>query len=228
MSQTSERKSPAASENADPAILLGVLSAVEADFKTTQRKLSGDLGIALGLANAYLKRCVRKGWVKVSHVPMRRYAYYLTPQGFKEKARLTSEYLTISLDFFRQARNECAELFTAAKARKARRFVLIGAGDLAEVVVLSAIEADVEIMAIVDLSGEHSRCAGQAVLSSIEELVAHMKAGGAKADAMLVTSLESFERVGDIAAALAIEPTSENLLLPSMLKLRWADAEDEE
>src|SRR5690606_26631731 len=119
-----ERKAPKISEDEDPAILLGVLSAVEADFKTTQRKLSVDLGIALGLTNAYLKRCVRKGWVKVTHVPMRRYAYYLTPQGFSEKARLTAEYLSSSLEFFRRARSECAQLLSEARARNARRFVL--------------------------------------------------------------------------------------------------------
>ena len=49
----------------DTAITLGVLSAVERDSAITQRSLSSELGIALGLANAYLKRCVRKGWSKV-------------------------------------------------------------------------------------------------------------------------------------------------------------------
>jgi hypothetical protein len=214
-----ERKIPGVSEEADPAILLGVLSAVEADFKTTQRKLSVDLGIALGLANAYLKRCVRKGWVKVSHVPMRRYAYYLTPQGFSEKARLTAEYLASSLEFFRRARNECAHLLLEAKARNARRFVLVGAGDLAEVVVLSAIEADVEILAIVDLTGKAKRCAGKPVFPSIDAVAEHMKAVLAKADAVLVASLEPHERIVCLAKAIAIEPNEQNILVPSILKL---------
>ena len=41
---------------------LSVLSAVEADSRVTQRSLSNDLGIALGLTNAYLKKCIDKGW----------------------------------------------------------------------------------------------------------------------------------------------------------------------
>ena len=40
---------------------LSVLSAVEADSRVTQRSLSNDLGIALGLTNAYLKKCIDKG-----------------------------------------------------------------------------------------------------------------------------------------------------------------------
>ena len=42
-------------------ITLGVLSAIEEDDRATQRAISRDLGIALGLTNAYLKRCVKKG-----------------------------------------------------------------------------------------------------------------------------------------------------------------------
>jgi len=53
----------------DPNIItLGVLSAIEEDERATQRAISQELGIALGLANAYLKRCVKKGFVKVQHI----------------------------------------------------------------------------------------------------------------------------------------------------------------
>ena len=81
-------------------ITLGVLSAIEEDDRATQRAISRDLGIALGLTNAYLKRCVKKGFIKVRQIPANRYTYYLTPQGFAEKSRLTAEYLSISFNFF--------------------------------------------------------------------------------------------------------------------------------
>src|SRR6187549_1606185 len=77
-------------------ITLGLLTAIEENSAVTQRSVASDLGIALGLANSYLKRCVRKGLVKVAQVPSRRYAYFLTPQGFAEKSRLTAEYLSHS------------------------------------------------------------------------------------------------------------------------------------
>ena len=44
------------------------------------------MGVALGLANSYLKRCIRKGFIKITEAPANRYLYYLTPQGFAEKA----------------------------------------------------------------------------------------------------------------------------------------------
>ena len=73
----------------DARIVLGLLESVERDGAQSQRRIAADLGIALGLVNAYVKRCVRKGLLKVSEAPARRYVYYLTPQGFAEKSKLT-------------------------------------------------------------------------------------------------------------------------------------------
>ena len=100
-------------------IMLGLLDAVEQNRAQSQRLLASELGIALGLVNAYLKRCIKKGLVKVRSAPARRYAYYLTPQGFAEKSRLTVEYLSYSFSFFRQAKTDCSELFQAAPKRGA-------------------------------------------------------------------------------------------------------------
>src|SRR5512139_3490407 len=102
-------------------IMLGLLDAVEQDRAQSQRLLASELVIALGLVNAYLKRCVKKGLVKVRSAPARRYAYYLTPQGFAEKSRLTVEYLSYSFGFFREARSDCSRLFELAQARGIRK-----------------------------------------------------------------------------------------------------------
>src|SRR5215475_8860129 len=110
-------------DKAENEILLGVLDLVERDPALTQRSVAKELGIALGLANAYLKRCIHKGLIKVSQVPRRRYAYYLTPQGFSEKSRLTASYLAYSFSFFRKAREQCGELLALAAARGQHRVV---------------------------------------------------------------------------------------------------------
>src|SRR6185437_12372638 len=114
-------------------IMLGLLDAVEQDRAHSQRHLASELGIALGLVNAYLKRCIKKGLVKVSEAPARRYVYYLTPQGFAEKSRLTVEYLSFSFGFFRQAKEDCARLFDKARSSGKTRVALAGKSDLAEI-----------------------------------------------------------------------------------------------
>src|SRR5215469_14979705 len=131
-------------------IVLGLLNSVERDGGQSQRRLGSELGIALGLVNAYLKRCVKKGLIKVSHAPARRYVYYLTPQGFAEKSRLTAEYLSSSFSFFRQARADCSHTFALAKECDFQTLVLYGKSDLAEIAVLSAVDSGIAIIAIVD------------------------------------------------------------------------------
>ncbi len=124
-------------------IMLGLLDAVEHDRAQSQRHLASELGIALGLVNAYLKRCVKKGLVKIGQAPARRYAYYLTPQGFAEKSRLTVEYMSYSFSFFRQAKTDCTAILQAAKARGVGKVLLVGRSDLAEIATLCAMDQGV-------------------------------------------------------------------------------------
>src|SRR3954467_14616029 len=103
-----------AEEKGKDHIVLGLLRFVEVDGARSQRHIAAELDIALGLVNAYLKRSIKKGLVKVSQAPARRYAYYLTPQGFSEKSRLTVKYLSSSFSLFRKAKEDFAKVFDLA------------------------------------------------------------------------------------------------------------------
>jgi DNA-binding MarR family transcriptional regulator len=158
---------------ADPnsdRILLGLLESVERDGANTQRRLAAELGVALGLVNVYLKRCVKKGLVKMKDAPARRYVYYLTPRGFTEKSRLTVEYLASSFSFFRQAREACADAFAAAQANGWRRVALAGMSDLAEVAALCAIERGIEIVAVVDQAAAGGKFMGRPIVGSFNAI----------------------------------------------------------
>jgi hypothetical protein len=141
-------------EPSNDAIVLGVLDAVERNPSVTQRSVARELGIALGLVNAYLHRCLSKGLIKIGQVPPRRYAYYLTPRGMTEKSRLTATYLMDSFAFFREARTECNELFQALAARGQCRLALVGGGDLAEIARLVARDHLIEIAGIAPASAD--------------------------------------------------------------------------
>src|SRR5271156_6115891 len=156
----------AETEHENERIVLGLLSSVESDGARSQRRIAAELGIALGLVNAYLKRCVKKGLVKVAHAPARRYAYYLTPQGFAEKSRLTVEYLSYSFSFFRSARADCAAALEQASARGFTRIALAGVSDLAEISTICALESGVTVIAVVDPTVSVERFIGLPVVSS--------------------------------------------------------------
>lgn len=192
-------------------ILLGLLESVERDGAQSQRKLAADLGIALGLVNAYLKRCASKGLLKVSEVPARRYAYYLTPKGFAEKSRLTVQYLSSSFSFFREAKADCARLFDAAKARGLQRLVLAGKSDLAEIAILYALESNIRIVAIVDSAVASTRFLGI-------DVVASYAAVSAPFDAVMVTDFgHALDAFDDAIAHCGTKP----VLAPALLGLNF-------
>jgi DNA-binding MarR family transcriptional regulator len=193
---------------AEAEITVGLLNAVAANSHITQRSLARELDIALGLANAYLKRCVRKGWVKVNTVPANRYAYYLTPQGFAAKSRLTAEYLSISFDFFRSARKQCAEVLEYCSARGWDRIAFAGTGDLAEIAVLCAAETSITLVGFLDQKERAPRFAGLPVVQQLDLLP--------KFDAIIVTD---FRRPQDTYDILVKAMPVDRVLTPKLLRI---------
>ena len=131
-------------------LTLELLNAIDQRSDLSQRNLAQQMGIALGLTNSYLKRCARKGLVKVSEAPANRYLYYLTPKGFAEKARLTGRYLASSLAFYRQAGESCSVVFELCKKNKIERILLCGVSELSEIALIRAMDADIRITGIYD------------------------------------------------------------------------------
>ena len=201
----------ARNEEADNArIVLGLLESVERDGAQSQRMLASDLGIALGLVNAYLKRCVKKGLVKIGQAPARRYAYYLTPHGFAEKSRLTVEYLSSSFSFFRRAREDCSSVLAAARAQNWNRVVLIGVSDLAEIAIICALEQGMTIVAAVDPISPRTRFVGAPVVTALDAVKGEF-------DAVLVTDLQPTR---ELLATAAAQVGTARVLLPAMLGIR--------
>jgi DNA-binding MarR family transcriptional regulator len=191
---------------------------VQADSAVTQRSLARELGIALGIANATLRRCVDKGLIKVRQAPARRYAYYLTPHGFAEKSRLTAEYLTDSFRFFRDARSQCEALLAGCAARGWRRIALAGAGELAEIAQLCSANAGVELVAVIDRRQAGRTFGGLPVVADL----AHVPGG--TVDAVVVTDVNAPQENFDAmrTAAVMIGFDADRILAPKLLRVSIA------
>lgn len=194
--------------DAETEITLGLLTAIERDSSVTQRSAAKQLGIALGLANAYLKRCIKKGLIKVKQAPPNRYAYYLTPKGFAEKSRLTARYLSISLDFFRHARTQCTEVLEACAARGWTRVVLIGVSDLGEIATLCARDVPVTLVGFVDPTYTESTYLGFPVFRTFAEAM--------PVDAAMITSMNAPQEAYE--ATVAVFPAT-HILAPRFLHI---------
>jgi hypothetical protein len=132
---------------------LRVLEAVQQDSRLTQRGLASKLGIALGLANIYLKRMIHKGYIKVVNVQPNRISYLITPRGIAEKARLTYEFMDYSLHLYGEVRQHLrAALRECAAAGK--RVAIFGRGEAAELAYLSLKESGLDPVAVFDTEGD--------------------------------------------------------------------------
>jgi DNA-binding MarR family transcriptional regulator len=191
-------------------IMLGLLESVERGGEQSQRRLASELGVALGLVNAYLKRCITKGLVKMSEAPARRYAYYLTPRGFTEKSRLTAEYLSYSFSLFRRAKADYMATLSAARDRGLVRIAILGVSDLAEVAAICALDSGISIIAAVDAQSDQVRFAGAPVVKSLDDVADAI-------DAVLVTDTATTRET----TAAAIERLGrERVLVPDLFGLR--------
>jgi DNA-binding MarR family transcriptional regulator len=194
--------------------MLGLLESIERGGSQSQRHLAAELGIALGLVNAYLKRCVKKGLLKVGQAPARRYAYYLTPQGFSEKSRLTLEYLSLSFSLFRRAKSDCMSVLEAARSCGFTRLALAGVSDVAEIAIICALERDMEIVAVIDPHSTLSDFVRLPVVASFELLVG-------TCDGVIVTDIKS-PRETYVAAVSKFG--KERVFVLSILGMRTTDS----
>ncbi len=129
---------------------LHILTEIEGRKSVTQRSLATHLGIALGLANLYVKRLVKKGYIKVTTIPKNRVKYLLTPSGVAAKTRLTYEYMSYSLLQYRRARELVRELLSPLAPEAGKRIAFYGVGEAAEVAYLWLKEIGLEPSAVFD------------------------------------------------------------------------------
>jgi DNA-binding Lrp family transcriptional regulator len=134
---------------------LKLLEAVEQDAHVTQRGLANRLGIALGLANIYVKRLMRKGYIKCVNVQPNRISYLITPRGIAEKARLTYEFMDYSLHLYKEVRQHLRDVLQEC-AEAERKVAIFGRGEAAELAYLSLKESGLEPVAVFDAEGGDS------------------------------------------------------------------------
>ena len=187
---------------------LAVLEAIEKDEQITQRSLASALGIALGLANLYLKRLVRKGYIKCVNVRSNRLLYLITPNGIVEKTRLTYEFIDYSLDLYRGVRQNLKTALEPLVQSGLTNIAIHGTGEAAELAYLSLRQQGIEPVAIIDVvSGD--RFLGMTV-QSITDLDA------TNYDRIIVASLDNGEAIRDELVRCGVDKDSILLLLDKL------------
>lgn len=194
------------SRDKDMDITLPLLQTIDAQHDISQRRLAERLGVALGLANSFIKNCIKKGLIKVEQIPANRYLYYLTPQGFAEKSRLTARYLSNQFTFYRAASAACRKCFAYCHEKKWQEVMLAGVNELAEIAMVQAVHENIQILGIFDSDYEQPFFLQMKVYDSLSKIPENT--------VMLITDLQALEQYKEIAS-LSIK--IKHILIPQIL-----------
>ncbi len=129
---------------------LRIIEALEKDDTQSQRDLSNNLGISLGLVNSLLKRIVNKGYFKVTTITKNRMRFALTPKGFAEKVTLTYRYISHAVGYYSEIRDKICEIVEKIIANKHKKIIIYGANELAEITSFILREYNLNLLFIVD------------------------------------------------------------------------------
>lgn len=187
-------------------LTLELLKAIDQKDDISQRHLAQQMGVALGLANSYLKRCVKKGWIKISTAPANRYMYYLTPTGFAEKARLTAEFFSTSLALFRQSGDEYTSIFEHCAQQQYSRIVLAGLSDLTEIALMRGLQSRANLVAVYQPGAGRTDFFDVPVVSVLPAIDQY--------DCVVLTSME---QTNELLSELEVTVSQDRLFVPEML-----------
>ena len=116
-----------------------ILTHLQENEQTSQRNISRRTGLSLGAVNILIKKMVRKGLIKVEKLNSRTMCYILTPQGMKEKTRLTYNYIR---DSYRQIISVTSAVETLLKTKQAadhHEVIIYGPGDEIEEILITTL-----------------------------------------------------------------------------------------
>ncbi|MEA2012423.1 MAG: winged helix-turn-helix domain-containing protein [Verrucomicrobiota bacterium] len=129
---------------------LEILKHVEDSPQITNRVIASKLGCSVKLSHQLLKKMVSKGVLKIKKKHSRRWDYFLTPTGIKEKLRLTYEFLDFSMQFYHEARRRSSAVCKELSDIGLTTIAFAGAGELAEIAYLGIKEWDLELTGVYD------------------------------------------------------------------------------
>jgi DNA-binding MarR family transcriptional regulator len=183
---------------------LQILEEIDNTHSPSQRYLANKLNISLGLANSFIKRLARKGYVKITTIPRNRVKYILTPQGFAEKTRLTYEFIHYSFSLYKDAIKKFTDLLNDLEKKKVKKVVFYGVNDLAEIASISLKTMDIDLVGVVDDSKNGRRFLDYTIrtTAALREM---------EFDKIIVTTLQSKETV--IEKLFTIQVPKEKIIM---------------
>jgi DNA-binding MarR family transcriptional regulator len=189
---------------------LRVLELVEERDKITQRGVATELEIAVGMANALIKRLVHKGYIKVKDAPSRRYGYYITPDGFMEKGRLVSKYIANSFKFFGEVRRDYEAIAYQISEGQIAGVCCVGTGEVREIAQMVFAAHNIEVVCVLDVLAHE----GQRHFQSYADIPKEMTS---QIGCLVITETRRPHKAFEIVSSALVH---KEILAPAFMKIK--------
>ncbi len=149
---------------------LDILEKIENNGHLTQRDLSREVGIALGLVNLLLKKMVKKGWIKIKNVDAKKISYLITPKGAREKSSLLYKRVESTIHFYLTAKKVIKDKIIHLRNDDVKSVSVYGINHVAEVLFIVLKELQLELDYVVDNKRKGKEWFGYTIVSMDEFL----------------------------------------------------------
>ncbi len=129
---------------------LKILEKIENNGHLTQRDLSREVGIALGLVNHLLKKMVKKGWIKIKNIDANKISYLITPEGASEKSSLLYKRVESTIHFYIEAKRVIKDKVMYLKHEGVTNVSIYGINHISEVLFIVLKELGLELDYVID------------------------------------------------------------------------------
>jgi DNA-binding MarR family transcriptional regulator len=147
---------------------LEILEKIENNSHLTQRDLSKEVGIALGLVNHLLRKMVKKGWIKIKNIDAKRIRYLITPEGAREKSSLLYKRVENTIPFYLEAKRVIKEKVLHLKNEGVKDVSIYGINHISEVLFIVLKELELELAYVVDDNREGEAWFGYTIVNMDE------------------------------------------------------------
>jgi len=114
----------------------------------SQRSLAHKLNISLGLTNSILQNLIHRGLIKVQKMTGRKILYLITPKGMVQATNFIYDRVRETRHYYQYAKDLLTARFTILYDKGARRAVIYGTGQLAEITYLSLLDSPLKLDSI--------------------------------------------------------------------------------
>ena len=128
---------------------LNTLLELKQDPSLSQRSLSRNLNISLGLTNAIIKNLIHRGWLKAKKDTGRKLLYIITPKGMSNVSRLMYDRFQETLHYYHYTKDLLTAYLIKLYQRGEKTINIYGTGQLAEITYYAGISTPLTLNAII-------------------------------------------------------------------------------